>query len=82
MTGLGTIINTAAIAAAGFCGHLFGKLFTEDKQDALTSKLEVAKRIYGEDSEEVGDAEPVELDNYGTPLGVADSILGGGEIIE
>ena len=36
MIGLGTIINTAAIAAAGFCGHLFGKLFTEDKQDALT----------------------------------------------
>ena len=32
--------------------------------------------------EDAEDVEPVELDNYGTPLGVADSILGGGEIIE
>ena len=36
MPGLGTIINTAAIAAAGFCGHLFGKIFPEEKQDSLT----------------------------------------------
>ena len=36
MPGLGTIINTAAIIAAGFCGHLFGKIFSEEKQDSLT----------------------------------------------
>ena len=30
MIGLGTIINTAAIAASGLCGHLFGKIFPEE----------------------------------------------------
>lgn len=35
MIGLGTIINTAAIAAAGAAGGAFGKLFTEEKQDAI-----------------------------------------------
>jgi len=29
-----------------------------------------------------GDYSPIEIDDFGTPLGVADSILGGGEIIE
>ena len=39
--------------------------------------------IDAEDIAGAADAEPIELDNYGTPLGVADSsILGGGEIIE
>ena len=36
MTGLGTIINSAAIVAGGLIGHFAGKLFHEDQQDALT----------------------------------------------
>lgn len=32
---LGTIINSAAIVAAGFLGNITGKLFKEDQQDAL-----------------------------------------------
>lgn len=36
MIGLGTLINTGAIAAAGFAGHFFGRLFKEDQQDAIT----------------------------------------------
>ena len=36
MTGLGTIINTASIIAAGFIGHFAGRLFKEEQQDALT----------------------------------------------
>ena len=36
MIGLGTLINTAAIAAAGFCGHFFSKAFPEERQDSLT----------------------------------------------
>lgn len=36
MIGLGTIINTAAIIAAGFIGHFAGKLFKEEQQDAMT----------------------------------------------
>ena len=36
MVGLGTLINTGAIAAAGFAGHFFGRLFKEDQQDAIT----------------------------------------------
>ena len=36
MTGLGTIINTAAIVAAGIIGHFAGKLFKEEQQDAMT----------------------------------------------
>ena len=35
MIGIGTLINTAAIAAAGLVGHLFGKNFTEEKQQSL-----------------------------------------------
>ena len=35
MIGLGTIVNTAAIAAAGFAGHRFGRLFDEEKQRSL-----------------------------------------------
>ena len=36
MYGLGTIINTAAIIAGGFFGHIFGRLLHENAQDTLT----------------------------------------------
>ncbi len=36
MTGLGTIINTAAIVAGGLIGNFAGKLFRPDQQDSLT----------------------------------------------
>ncbi len=36
MIGLGTIINTAAIIAAGLIGRFTGKLFREEQQDSLT----------------------------------------------
>ena len=36
MTGLGTLINTAAIAAGGLAGHFAGKLFRREQQDAVT----------------------------------------------
>ena len=35
MTGLGTIINAAAILAGGLAGHFAGKLFRQEQQDAL-----------------------------------------------
>ena len=35
MTGLGTIINSAAIVAGGLIGHFTGKLFRQDQQEAL-----------------------------------------------
>ena len=35
MIGLGTLINTASIVAAGFLGHFFGKLFNDRKQKAI-----------------------------------------------
>ena len=35
MTGLGTIINGAAIVAGGLIGHFTGKLFRQDQQEAL-----------------------------------------------
>ena len=35
MTGLGTIINSAAIIAGGVIGHFTGKLFRQDQQDTL-----------------------------------------------
>ena len=35
MTGLGTLINSAAIIAGGLIGHFTGKLFREEQQDAL-----------------------------------------------
>jgi len=35
MTGLGTIINTAAIIIGGIIGHYTGKLFKEEQQEAL-----------------------------------------------
>ena len=36
MTGLGTIINCAAIIAGGLAGHLTGRLFKKEQQDSLT----------------------------------------------
>lgn len=36
MIGLGTIINTAAIIAGGFCGALFGRFLSDSAQDTLT----------------------------------------------
>jgi len=42
MTGLGTIINSAAIVAGGLAGHFAGKLFREDQQDALTKTCGVS----------------------------------------
>ena len=35
MIGLGTIINSAAIVAGGLIGHVTGKLFRQDQQDAV-----------------------------------------------
>ncbi|MBR3642221.1 MAG: DUF554 domain-containing protein [Parasporobacterium sp.] len=35
MIGIGTLINTAAIVGGGIAGHFIGKLFDEEKQDAL-----------------------------------------------
>ena len=36
VTGLGTLINSAAILAGGIIGHFTGRLFGKDQQDALT----------------------------------------------
>ena len=36
MFGLGTIINCLCIVAGGLAGHLVGRLFREEQQDALT----------------------------------------------
>ena len=37
MTGLGTIVNGAAVAAGGLAGHFLGKLFRQEQQEALTA---------------------------------------------
>ena len=42
MIGLGTIINSAAILAGGLVGHLTGRLFHQDQQDALTKTCGVS----------------------------------------
>ena len=36
MIGLGTVINTLAIAAGGLVGHFTGKLFDQEQQSALS----------------------------------------------
>ena len=36
MTGLGTIINSAAIVAGGLIGHFTGRLFRQEQQEALS----------------------------------------------
>ena len=42
MIGLGTLINAGAIAAGGFAGHFFGKVFKEEQQDAITKANGIA----------------------------------------
>ena len=42
MIGLGTLINSAAIAAAGVLGHFTGKLFKQEQQDAITKACGVS----------------------------------------
>lgn len=42
MTGLGTIINTAAIAAGGLAGHFAGRLFRAEQQEALNKACGVS----------------------------------------
>jgi hypothetical protein len=47
MIGLGTIINTGAIVLAGLTGHLFGKAFNEEKQQALSKACGVCVLFLG-----------------------------------
>ena len=42
MTGLGTLINGAAIAAGGFLGHFAGRFFKEDQQEAVNKACGVS----------------------------------------
>ncbi len=42
MIGLGTLINTAAIAAGGIGGHFFGRFFKQEQQDSITKANGVA----------------------------------------
>ncbi|MBQ7002155.1 MAG: DUF554 domain-containing protein [Oscillospiraceae bacterium] len=42
MSGLGTVINTAAILAGGVCGGLFGRFLNESAQDTLTKACGVS----------------------------------------
>lgn len=42
MIGLGTIINSAAIAAGGVFGHFTGKLFRQEQQEALNKACGVS----------------------------------------
>lgn len=47
MTGLGTLINTAAIVAGGFAGHFCGKLLRERHQEALNAACGVSVLFIG-----------------------------------
>ena len=47
MIGLGTIINTGAIVLAGLTGNLFGKVFDEEKQQALSKACGVCVLFLG-----------------------------------
>ena len=47
MIGLGTIVNTAAIALGGLCGLLFGKRLGDRHQDALMKACGVSVIIIG-----------------------------------
>lgn len=47
MIGLGTIINTASIAAAGVVGHFAGRLFKEEQQDAVTRAIGISVLFIG-----------------------------------
>ena len=42
MIGLGTLINTAAIAAGGVGGHFFGRFFKQEQQDSITKANGIA----------------------------------------
>ncbi len=42
MIGLGTLINSAAIAVGGVLGHFTGKLFRQEQQDAITKACGVS----------------------------------------
>ncbi len=42
MIGLGTLINTVAIAAGGVGGHFFGRFFKQEQQDSITKANGVA----------------------------------------
>ena len=42
MSGLGTVINTAAILAGGVCGGLFGRFLNDSAQDTLTKACGVS----------------------------------------
>ena len=42
MIGMGTLINTAAVAAGGIIGHFTGRLFKAEQQDALTKACGVS----------------------------------------
>ncbi len=42
MIGLGTILNSAAIAAGGMAGHFTGRLFRSEQQDALNKACGVS----------------------------------------
>ena len=42
MIGLGTLINAAAIVAGGLAGHVVGRLFNQEQQDALTKACGVS----------------------------------------
>ena len=42
MTGLGTIINSISIIAGGLLGHLTGKLFNREQQDAISKTCGVS----------------------------------------
>lgn len=47
MIGLGTIINTGAIVAAGAAGGTIGKFFTEDKQDSMCKACGISTLFLG-----------------------------------
>ena len=47
MTGLGTLINTAAIIGGGFAGHFCGKLLKERHQEALNAACGVSVLFIG-----------------------------------
>ena len=47
MIGLGTMINSAAIAAGGLLGHFTGKLFRQDQQEAINKTCGISVLFIG-----------------------------------
>lgn len=47
MIGIGTLVNTAAIALGGLAGHLFGRLLKERHQQSLTTACGVSTLFIG-----------------------------------